>query len=282
MTLQQAALTQVAKLGEVGKAALNLQYPNEFELYVIALELTDQNFNTLKYFVFPIMPNGLDENIEQLVSVKKTMAGVSVLSSPTFNPTTISLNGSFGRSFKIVLGSDAQELLHSFTTSTGAVTGKSILAGAANFFDNRIKTGYGCIKILQDIIEQSQQVDEKGIRHLILYNPALGNNYLVKAVNLRFNQSLDSNMIWNYNLQLKSIAPLEAIKTKQELDDARFRLNSTSYAQKQSQRLVNGLSRVLGYGITAISNAITDNNVHPVKRKQDQVHKKMFKRWKLH
>lgn len=255
MTLDGAIAQQRAKVGEFGKAILNVQYPNEFELYLMGLELTDQNFNTIRYFVFPVMPSSIDENLPQLNNIKKTMAGVTVLSSPTFNPTDINLNGTFGRRFRVLLGTDASDLVSSFKAD-GKLTAKSILGGAASFFDNRIKTGYGCIKILQDIIDQSQQVDEKGIRHLILYNPALGNNYLVKPINLRFNQSQDSNMIWNYNLQLKSIAPLESIKTQQQLKQARFRLNSTGYAQKQAQNVVNALSMVLGTGITIVDNKV--------------------------
>lgn len=280
MTLQGAAQEQLNLLSTLGKSGLNLLHPNEFELYLCALELTDQNGNTLKYFVFPVMPSGIDENLPQLTNIKKTMAGVTVLSSPTFNPTDISLAGNFGRKFKVLLGTDATELISSFTTADGSLTKQSVLGGAANFFDNRIKTGYGCIKILQDIIEQSQQVDSKGIRRLIFYNLALGNSYLVKAINLRFSQSQESNMIWNYNLQLKSIAPLSAIMTSQQIKQQQFRLVTTGFAQKAADVLLNSLSSILSSGAIRGDRFINKNINEPLKNGRDKLKNQIIKKWR--
>lgn len=244
MSIENAVRNRALQLEQIGKAALNIKYPNEFELYVCALELTDSDGNTLKYFIFPVMPSSIDESIPQLTNVKKTLAGITTLSSPTFVPTDITLVGNFGRKFRVLLGTDLQDFVSAFSVNNN-VTTESLLNGAIEFFDNRVKTGYGCIKVLQDMIEQSNQVDANGSKRLIFYNQALGNSYVVKATNLRFNQSQDSNMIWNYTLQLKSIAPLEAIKTKRELEQERFRLNTTGFVQKQVDNLVNSLTSVI-------------------------------------
>lgn len=246
MNVNQAIENRLELLSQVGKAALNVMFPKEFELYMCALELTDQSGKTLKYFIFPIMPSGIDEGKPQLNNIKKTAGGVTVLSSPTFNPTTITLTGNFGRSFKAVLGTDLSEFASSFTADSGQVTAGSLLSGVGNFFSNDIKTGYGCIKVLEDIIYQSQQVDSKGIRRLIFYNLALGNNYLVKTANIRLNQTESSNnMIWNYTLQLTSVASLEAIMTQKELKQQEFRLVTTGIVQSQLNKAINSIGSAL-------------------------------------
>lgn len=244
MSIENAVRNRGLLLEEIGKTALNIRYPKEFELYLCALELTDQDGQTLKYFIFPIMPSGISETKPQLTNIKKTLAGVTVLSSPTFMPTDITLNGNFGRKFKVLLGTDLQDFASSFTVNN-QITPNSILSGVGDFFDNRIKTGYGCIKILEEIIQQSNQIDSGGAKRLIFYNQALGNSYLVKATSLTFNQSQETNMIWNYNLQLRSIAPLEAIKTPKEIQDQNFKLDTTGFAQKQVNNLVNNLSGMI-------------------------------------
>jgi uncharacterized protein YqfB (UPF0267 family) len=53
MGLESAIAARNSLLTTVGKRVMNIKYPDEFELYVIAFELTDENFNTLRYFVFP-------------------------------------------------------------------------------------------------------------------------------------------------------------------------------------------------------------------------------------
>lgn len=245
MSLESAIQNRSTLLYELGKTALNIRYPNEFELYLCALELVDEEGKTLRYFVFPVMPSGISETKPQLTNIKKTLAGVTVLSSPTFMPTDITLSGNFGRKFKVLLGTDLQDFASSFTVNN-QITANSVISGVGQFFDARIKTGYGCIKILEEIINQSNQIDSGGIKRLIFYNQALGNSYLVKATSLTFNQSQESNMIWNYNLQLKSIAPLESIKTSKEIQDQNFRLDTTGFAQKQLNNLVNSISNMIG------------------------------------
>lgn len=249
MSIASAIAARNGLLSTVGKNVMNIQFPKEFELYVIALELTDDNFNTLKYFVFPINPSSLEESKPNLTNIKKTFTGVSVLKTPTFVPTDINLNGSFGRGFKILLGSNYEDFIHSFqyqdinsASGFGTSVG-SIAAGLKQTFDDRIKTGYGCIKILEEIISRSKGTGTK----LIFHNPALGNSYLVTAGTLRMSQNEQTNMIWNYSLSLKSIAPLENLYGR--LGDSKKvaeQLNITNYMQKRVDSLLNTLSRTIG------------------------------------
>lgn len=261
MSLLSALQSRNDLLYQYGKNALNVKYPKEFELYIIALELTDENFNTLKYFVFPVNPSSLEESKPQLTNVKKTNTGVTVLKTPTFVPTDITLSGTFGRGFKVLLGSTYEDFIHSFQETRDFVYGDSITVtnkssikkGLKQTFDDRIKTGYGCIKILEEIIEESKLIGKDGqLRKLIFHNPALGNSYLVTAGTLRLFQNEQTNMIWSYSLPLKSIAPLEALYNKQQLESISKQLNVTNYIQKRVNGLVRTTSKILAKGIEAL------------------------------
>lgn len=230
---------------QIGRPALNARYPKEFELYMCALELIDQEGATLRYFIFPVMPSNIDESQPQITNIKKSLAGITVLSNPTFVPGDISLSGNFGRKFKVLLGVDYTDLISSFSTQGGQLTSSSVIEGASDFFDKRVKTGYGCCKILEEIIAESKAVDEKGVRRLIFYNPALGNNYLVKPTSLRFSMSQESNMIWNYSLNLKTIASLESLNSISQTQQSEERLITTGYIQQQAQKILSSLTSIL-------------------------------------
>lgn len=244
--LDNAIARRTAALSTIGKAALNLQYPDEFEYYMIALELMDSNFCTLQYFIFPIMPTSILERFPTITNTKKTLGGVSVVSSSQFIPTDITLSGNFGRKFKVVLGGDgatAVDLVHSFNAS-GTPTVNSVLNSANNFFDTKVKTGYGCIKILQNMIEASKQIDSSGPRYLALYNLVSNNNYFVKPGDLSISMSMESNMIWNYSLPLKSIAPLSNLISQADLQSTLKQLVVTDLLQKETNTLLNSLTTI--------------------------------------
>lgn len=238
MSIENATFRRDDLLQTIGKSALNLAFPDEFELYVLAFELLNQKGETLSYFIFPTNPSTLDESQPEITNIKKTLGGVVSLSSPSFIPPDITLTGNFGRRFRVLLGQDYTELLGGF--SNGPVE------GVKQLFSNKIKTGYGCIKVLESLVRDSKKIDsENGVKTLIFHNLALGNSYVVKPLGLRFTQSQESNMIWNYNLTLKGIAPLKALYTDSELTSARSKLIITGYLQTQANRAVNELSSSL-------------------------------------
>ena len=234
----------VRLLGTTARPLLNIKFPKEFELYMCALELVDQEGSTLRYFVFPIMPSNIEESQPQLTNIKKTMGGITVLSNPTFIPSDITLSGNFGRKFRALLGTDYIDFISSFKTNLQKINLKSITKGTVTFFDERIKTGYGCCKILEDIVRESKLIDDAGVKHLIFHNPALGNSYVVKPMNLKFSMSQETNMIWSYSLNLKTIATLEAFKNSTELSEERERLTVTGMIQDQTNRVVSLLSSI--------------------------------------
>ena len=195
----------------IGKRALNALYPDEVELYIFALELINSSGDTEDYFVFPINPSSINEQYHPIKSVTKTAGGVTVLKTTTFSPTDISIQGNFGRQFKILLGKEV------ISFSALKFKGNTPTPSFSAEFDPKIKTGFGCYKSLENIIKKSNTLDNLDSPYsLIFYNLALGNSYLVEAMSLAPYQNLEMNMIWSYNLTLKSLLPVEEISSVSE------------------------------------------------------------------
>lgn len=225
---------------QIGRSILNVRYPKEFELYICALELVDQNGNTLKYFVFPVMPSSIEESQPQITNVKKTLGGIIVLSNPTFIPGDISLSGNFGRKFRVLLGKTYLDLTSSFKIDVGRVNNQD----TNPVFSDYVKTGYGCCKILEEIVQDSKIIDSGGVRRLIFHNPSLGNSYLVKPMSFRFSMSQESNMIWNYSLGMKTIALLEDLQTSKDIIKQEAELVVGGYLQKKTGEILSELTSI--------------------------------------
>lgn len=223
-------------------------YPSEFEAYMLAFELCDSMGNTLDFFTFPIMPNELsiDENIP--VKTDVTFGGVSSVSSNIYIPKKISLRGSFGRKFKVLLRDGAY---------VPPIAGKEVLerdygiGGIKNevlHLSRYLKTGFGCFKVLQSICNQSVAIDEVTgeCNRLYMYNLAYGESYLVKVINFKGRQDISSNGLWNYDLSLEAVCPLHLDKK------AALKAKAKMYAMMAGQAALNS---ALG-GIKSTLNAI--------------------------
>lgn len=253
MSVDNVIRNRAVLLETIGRSALNIRYPKEFELYVVALELMDQDGATLRYFVFPVNPSGLSEVQPEITNVRKTLGGITSLSNTTFVPVNITVSGNFGRKFKILLGTDYVEFINSFTTinngvasaAESRVTANSLAKGSVQIFDERTKTGYGCLKILEDIKKEAKVVDEKGSRRLVFYNPVFGTSYLVKPTSFRIEMSQESNMLHNYTIQFEAIAPLESFLSERDMEKEAKRLNTTAYLQSETNRVINQLTAII-------------------------------------
>jgi hypothetical protein len=231
-----------ALLGQGGSVLLNLQYPDEFELYVFALEVVDKNFKTLQYFIFPINPSNFSESKPEITNVKKTSGGITVLTNPNFVPIDITMSGNFGgKAFKVLIGDTSQNLYHNFTDPANATV--DYLKLVQNVFDNDVKTGYGLTKILENIVSSLKITDQNSPRKLIFYNLSRGTTYFVVPMSLSFSQSQESNMIWNYTLQLKAVADAKNLVGGQKLKSDK-QLVLDSYAQKQVQSLLTAIDKI--------------------------------------
>ena len=227
----------------IGKAALNTIFPTEFEYYLISFELVDSENKVIKFFTFPIMPESLTESIQTNQKIKKTAGGITILSSNTFQPVDISLSGNFGRSFKFMVGGDT-------------LIGKGFLSGAKDIlksavFSSRIKTGYGCIKVLQDIVQSSNELDSSGNPYrLYFYNTVTGNSYWVKNANMKLNNSVQKNMIAEYNLSMTGVANLKDIISDTFNSKKQLELQmTTSIISQQLTTLLKPVKRSINQGI---------------------------------
>lgn len=217
----------------IGKKAVNALFPNEIEIYICAFELVDSMNRVVEYFVFPINPSSISETEAFGVNIKKTAGGIVVLNHQTFIPTEISLVGDFGRQFKFVLGQELISFSAMLFSTSGGIFKNVAQQFQSNFqngiFSKSIKTGYGCIKIVEAILNKSVSLDSNGQPYsLYFYNLALGNNYLVKPLSMTFSMTEEKNMIWRYNISLKSLAPLEQIQDlTQNQSQAQLSFNET-------------------------------------------------------
>lgn len=238
---------------------LATQFPNDFEVYMCSLELTDSNDNTIDVFTFPIMPENIDKTEPKRTTIVNTAGGVTVLTSPVFMPQSISIKGNFGSTFKILLsGSDSVSLTGAaFSIAAGKrslyqLQGKNTSSLNMPSFNAGIKTGYGCIKILQSIIDKSNGVDSLGLpMKLFFYNMALGESYLVTIPprGVTFSQNVQKNMVWEYDLEMTVIAPLEAVLGAGKVKSSLTKLCASNAIQKGINEFASSISKgLLGNG----------------------------------
>lgn len=210
----------ISLASQLGLQTLSSIFPYDFEWYMVALELTDSEDNTIDYLAFPIQPDSITKSEPTRTNIKKSMSGVTVLSSDAFVPQDITIRGSFGRQFKLLLNIKTISAgTEKYSTVAGVYSLQQTkgLSTAINFgsFNLSVKNGYGLTKILQAIVNKSTGLDDKGKPFkLYFYNMALGESYLVAIPpsGAQFTQDLSKNMVWSYSLTMKTLAPLDAVK----------------------------------------------------------------------
>lgn len=204
------------------KPDISFLYPRDIEVYMMALELADKYDNMIDYFAFPIMPQSIVKNETQIVNTKKTMGGVTVLSTNSSPIQNISIKGDFGRTFKLLLNPNQPSTEgYAFSINAGVYdlykTKTNTLSVKVPPFLDGIKTGFGSLNILRSIISKSTGSGRSNSPfRLYMYNMALGESYLcsVKPEGLTVSQNLEKNMIWQYSLTLDILAPLELVRAK--------------------------------------------------------------------
>ena len=190
----------------VGRAGANMLFPNDLEYYAVTVELVDSRGDTSDYLTFPVNPDSFMYSDKSLANIKKTVGGITSLNTGSFNPKPITISGTFGRSFKLLLKPPLQNN-ENLDINLNATEG---LALEANVFNTTLKSGYGTIKLLENILVKSKQLDIFNQPYrLYLYAPLIGHSFLVEYNDLSLKQDFtSSNMIWKYNILLTAIAPL--------------------------------------------------------------------------
>ena len=139
----------------LGRRGMNSKYPNEFEVYMLALELVDGDTgNTLEYFAFPVMPFQITKTEPTRTTVKKSASGTTVIQNDSFIPQELSIKGDFGKGFKLMADAGGPLL--------EGVAFKGYLSNTDKknaIFDPNVKTGFGATKILQNIISSATKLN---------------------------------------------------------------------------------------------------------------------------
>ena len=236
----------------IGTQAMSAMFPNDFELYMVALELTDSDDNVIDYLAFPIMPDSIQKTEPTRTNVKKSLSGITALTNPSFSPQEINIKGSFGRNFKILLNIANPVQGAAFSTTAGkydlfSISGRSTTLSFKGF-DVGIKTGYGVIKILKAMASKSVGLGSNGKPlRLYFYNMALGESFLViiPPSGVQYSQDLSKNMIWNYNLTMIALAPLEAVSSKADAKTSILNTLVSSAVQTGVNELATKVSRAI-------------------------------------
>lgn len=184
-----------------GTAILNALFPKEFDLYLLSLELVEFTSDGVErqvdYFTFPINPDSISKREVYVKNIERSLKGVVVTRLPGFIPQEITIKGNFGKSFKIL----NREKLRTDCLEVDDFSSLYTKAEASTF----IKSGYGSLKVLQEICYNSNSLSP--LRKLYLHNFMLGEDHQVEVLDLQIDIDKSSNMIWSYILRLKTVAP---------------------------------------------------------------------------
>lgn len=238
-----------SELAKYGRGVLSVLYPSEIEVYLAALELTDSLGATQQYFVFPIMPSSIQKTEQNRTNVKKSSSGTTVILSPSHAPSEISIKGDFGRSFKLLTNPTGEGFSFGFGFSkkdNGFY--KEKLTIQTPTFDPNIKSGFGCIKILQSMVDAAGKLDAYSKpNRLYFYNMALGESYLVAILpgGLSLSQTYEKNMIWSYNLTMQVLARLEDLKSLSDTQKSLTSILASSTVQASVNSLVGDIKGLL-------------------------------------
>lgn len=222
----------------VGKAAIHAAMPDDFEYYLCSLELVNHKDERKGFLSFLVMPEQISESYTPIQTMVKTHNAVVTLFNDSFAPVDINIAGTFGRKIRLLLNYKDPWI------QTG---GKQILAlnfGKVAGVEVGVKTGYGMTKVLQHILNASSKTEAESGKpyYLKFYNYALNTAYLVDVVNYTVNQNMGSNMIWNYQITLRAVAPLSSF---------------SNIGNKMKNLLPEVASNSVANGVTNIVNGMT-------------------------
>lgn len=226
----------------VGKAALHASAPDNYEYYLCSLELLSSNAERIGFISFIVMPNNISESTQPIHTQTKTKNGLVTLFNDSFCPVTISLQGTFGRKFRLITGlvdpaDKSDKKWKNFLNGN---------FGRVKDFTVGVKSGYGLTRVLKYILERANTLDDNSRPYILLYNNySFNSSYVVDVINYSFNQSTENNMLWFYDLQFKAVAPGSAVKTK---------------TQNMGSLLASVASNSIAQGLTNVINDAKRNN----------------------
>ncbi len=245
-----------------GKPQLHSLYPDEFELYACAFELLNSDGSVADFFSFPVMPFSIEQTKMSNSSIKKTYAGVIVNNNPTFKPFDIVISGDFGRKFKYVSNKVDTSSANFDDTIVlkDTIQLDEITVKTSNVFSSDYKTGYGCTKRLESIIELAKMQDSSSQPYkLIFYNLAYNSNYLIEPTQIRIYQNRSKNMVWSYSINMRAVAPASAVQSRKDIKTAltnALKLSNLNVGIQNQSSIINKLLNPNGQTVTKVENII--------------------------
>lgn len=232
-----AAREALQRFRQIGRHVAHTLFPEDFEMYFVALELVNSRGETVEYFAFPLTPQSVNIREPQIQSIQQTAGGTTVISSDVFMPIEIGLQGNFGQKFK-------------FLNSRNLSIFSALANNGDQFFQRRsfndaVKTGYGCTQIMRRIVRKSSRLDEYDRPHsLYLYNLIMGSSFLVRVNGEpNFRMDMQNNMIWSYNINFTALLPYEQMKIESRRSNIKL---FTSYAvQNTINQNLNSVRSIL-------------------------------------
>jgi len=191
-----------------GRSYLSISFPNDFELYYTSLELLKgDDGSTIDFFSFPVTPNAITKRETFSTNIKKTLMGLTILKTTDLIPYQLIIKGTFGKSFKILVGDQ-------YIDFEAAALTRDAERRTEGSMSSTIKTGYGCVKYMQTLLQRSRERDgeDNESRMLFFHNHLLGESYLVEPESVTYEMTLSTNMMWNYILTMTILAPLSAVR----------------------------------------------------------------------
>ena len=151
----------------IGESALHMLAPDNFEYYQCSLELLDVEKNQVGFISFVVMPNNISESRAPIQTQVKTRSGIVTNFNDSFAPVNITLQGTFGRRFRIVTGivDPSPKRWNGWGNFFNGNMGKAMFG-----FETAYKSGYGLTKVLKFILEKANELDSKGRPYILLYN----------------------------------------------------------------------------------------------------------------
>lgn len=204
-----------------GRATLHAIKPDEFEYYAFTFELLNSDSSVDRIFHFPVNPNSISINNQSLVSIRKTSQGFISQFNTSFVGKTISINGTFGRRFRLLLVRDGDDSLN----------------------DLKLRTGYGATKIMEEVMNRLYELDKfERPRFLIFHNYAFNQSLVVEILSYQMNQSNENNMMWNWSIEMKAIADSKNIYFSGDRKSDLRKLLADNVASKVVNNILGNIS----------------------------------------
>lgn len=243
MSVEQVRNKAINTIREIGRAGLHAIAPDDFEYYACTFELIDSQGRIEDIFHFPVMPTEISVGRQSLVSIQKTGKAYMSQFNDSFVGRNINLGGTFGRRFRLLV---SRGIGSNITDADNPASG---------YLDLNVKTGYGAVKLLEKIIESSQKLDSYGNpKLLVFYNSTLNHNHLVEVLDFNLNQSMESNMMWNWNIQIKALADIDGLIYNGDLRKHLNQLLAMSAINKSIGNIFKNVS------FEGLSNVLTNSN----------------------